>query len=115
MVGEWFEDVAVYFGSEGGWFGAELGGGGVGRDRKPRRGYGSACSARVDVFLAERWWVWRLPMGAPSASHSTAVRAMAMGVEGRGYVRCEASFDSGVGVGGLRRTWGVLHELAGDG
>ena len=31
------------------------------------------------MFLVVRWWVWRLPVGAPSASHSAAVRAMVMG------------------------------------
>ena len=31
------------------------------------------------MFLAVRWWVWGLQMGAPSASHSAEVRAMAMG------------------------------------
>ena len=50
MEGERFEDGALYFGSEVGRFGAELGDGGVGRDTKNRRGSGSARSARVDGF-----------------------------------------------------------------
>ena len=31
------------------------------------------------MFLVVRWWVWGLPMGAPSAPHSAAVRAMTTG------------------------------------
>ena len=52
MVGEWFEDVAVYSGSEGGCFVAKLVGGGVGRDKKSRRVHGSA-RARMSLVVME--------------------------------------------------------------
>ena len=62
VAGGWFDDVAVYIGSEGGRFGAESVRGRLGRDRKPRRGHGPVRSARVDVFGSAVTGVGRLPV-----------------------------------------------------
>ena len=87
---------------------------GFGLDRKPRRGHGSARSAGEGASGSAV-----VGMEAPDGCAELVAQCSGAGhdheVEGRGCVRCEAGCDPGISVCCLRRHYGILHGLAGDG